>query len=103
MALDTIFGWAILGKYLPQGGNQSINVISSVGADPFDALLTRFWDIEGLSTDNLVLTPEEESVQKYFHDTHIHVNPPGYYQVSLPRRDSFTPLGLSRPQAVYPM
>ena len=96
MALDKIFGWAILGKYLPQGGNQSVNVISPVGADPSGALLTRF-----VSTDNLVLTPEEESVHKHFRDTHIHVNPPGYYQVSLPRRDPFTPLGLIRPQAFH--
>ena len=98
MALDTIFGWAILGKYLPQSINQSVNVISPTGADPSEALLTRFWEIEEVATAHTCLTP---AVQKHFDDTHVYVSPPGYYQVSLPRKDPVTSLGLRRPQAVH--
>ena len=100
MAIDTIFGWAILGKYLPQGIDQSVNVISPTGENPSDALLARFWEIEEVANDT-ILTPEEEAVQKHFDNTHVYINPPGYYQVSLPRRDPVTSLGLSRPQAIH--
>ena len=40
-------------------------------------------------------------MQKHFDDTHVYVSPPGYYQVSLPRKEPVTSLGLSRPQAVH--
>jgi hypothetical protein len=42
MTIDTIFGWAVLGKYLPHGIDQSVNVISPTGENPSDALLARF-------------------------------------------------------------
>ena len=40
-------------------------------------------------------------MQKHFETTHVYVDPPGHYQVSLPRKDTLTSLGLSRPQTVH--
>ena len=73
MACSTVFGWAILGKYSPQSPQQALNVISPV---------------------------VQETVQQYFAATHKYIDPLGHYQVSLPRKGSLPPLGLSRPQAV---
>ena len=100
MAMNTIFGWAVLGKYSPKGSNQSINTISPAGADPLEPLLTHFWEVEETSSESPALTPDEEAVQKHFEATHLYIDPPDHYQVSLPRRDAHTSLGLSRPQAV---
>ena len=44
MALNTVFGWAILGRYLSQCTQQTVNVISPEGANPSDDFLTRFWE-----------------------------------------------------------
>ena len=101
MALNTFFGWAILGRYLPQCVNQSNNVVSPTGADPSDTLLTRFWKIEEVPSDHLTFYPEEEAVQQHFDQTHSYVDPPGYYHVALPRKDNHSTLGLSRPQALH--
>ena len=42
VALNTVFGWAILGSYLPQCTQQTVNVISPAVANSSDDLLTRF-------------------------------------------------------------
>ena len=101
MALNTVFGWAILGRYLPQCTQQTVNVISPAGANPSDDLLTRFWEIEEPPNEQPTFTPEEEAVQKHFDLTHSYVDPPGHYQVSLSRKSKHATLGLSRPQAVH--
>ena len=44
VALNTVFGWAILGPYLPQCTQQTVNVISPAVANSSDDLLTRFWE-----------------------------------------------------------
>ena len=98
MACSTVFGWAVLGKYSPQSPQQSLNVVSPVGSES-DAI-SRFGEIEETSSNHSVFTPEEETVQQHFADTHKYINPPGHYQVSLPRKGNLPPLGLSRPQAV---
>ena len=101
MAVKTVFGWAILGKYLPHNSQQSINAITPVEVSPIDDLLTRFCEIEEPPNDTPILTPDEESVQQHFASSHIYVSQPGYYQVSLPRVSHHTALGLSRPQALH--
>ena len=100
MAVNTVFGWAILGKYLPQGNHQTLNTINPTGISPLDNLLTRFWHIEEPSSTQSMFTPEEEAVQQHFATTHVYVESPGYYQVSLPKVNDDTVLGLSRPQAL---
>ena len=53
------------------------------------------------SNEHPALTPDEEAMQKHFEATHLYIDPPGHYHVSLPRMDAVTSLGLSRPQAVH--
>ena len=101
IAIKTVFGWAILGKYLPTSKEQSTNVlIQSNNLNP-DDLLARFWQVEEPPSNQSLLTPEEESVQKHFQETHHYVSSPGHYQVSLPKVVDQPKLGLSRPQALH--
>ncbi len=101
VALNTLFGWAILGPYLPQCTQQTVNVISPAVANSSDDLLTRFWETEEPPNECPTFTPDEEVVQKHFTLTHSYVDPPGHYQVSLPRTSNHSTLGLSRPQALH--
>ena len=68
---------------------------------PVDDLLKRFWEIEETPAD-LILTQEEKSVLQQFETTHSRT-PEGRFVVTLPRKQSFKPLGESRSQAVVPI
>ena len=103
MAVRTVFGWAIIGEYLPRSFQQSINALNSVEPNPEDDILTRFWRVEEPQSNESIFTPDEEKVQHHYADTHVYVYvpDPGYYQVSLPRVEDHPELGLSRPQACH--
>ena len=98
MAVETVFGWAILGPHLPNSTNQTVNVVTPEGATPCDELLTHFWETEEPPTNHPIFTPEEESVQKaFFNDPCLHRS-----SRPLPSLTSeHVSLGLSRPQAVH--
>ena len=100
IAVQTIFGWAILGKYLPQQHTQTINLITPKEPGPVNDLLTRFWRVEEPPESTPMYTPTEELVQEHYLKTHIYVADPGHYQVSLPKTIDQPNLGLSRPQAL---
>ena len=99
-AWNTVFGWAILGQFTPHGQQQTINLTQSAVVESTDALLARFWEVEESVPNLAILTPEEESVQEHFATTHMYVDPPGHYLVTLPRRKDASPLGTSWPQAI---
>ena len=42
MAIKTIFGWAVLGKYPPKPVEHSVNVMTQIVLDPTNDLITRF-------------------------------------------------------------
>ena len=98
-ARETVFGWAILGQFTPNSEKPLISAHQS-NVEESDALLSRFWDAEENLTRVSLLTNEEEAVQAHFAANHVYVDPPGHYQVALPRKPDHPALGSSRPQAV---
>ena len=100
MAMKTIFGWAVLGKYPPQTTKHTINVITPVVPDPTNDLIARFWNVEEPPESVSMYTPTEEMVQDHYLQSHSYTGDPGYYQVSLPKTINQPILGLSRPQAL---
>ena len=46
MAWKTVFGWTVLGKDIPYGQQQSINIFSPDIAESTDSILARFWETE---------------------------------------------------------
>ena len=75
--------------------NQSIYTESTS-----DHLLSRFWEVEELSSELPAFTPEEEEVQAHYASTHIYLSSSCRYRVTLPRKTGLPPLGESRPQAL---
>ena len=70
MAWKTVFGWAVLGKYIPHGQQQSINIVSPAIVESTDSILARFWETEETSSAPTALTPEEDEVQSHFANSH---------------------------------
>ena len=101
MALNTVFRWAVMERYQPQITNHCVHAIIPTQVNQSEALLlTRFWEVEEVSPGITALTPEEESMQRHYSETHKYIQSPGHYEVSLPRREGCEQLGLSRPQAL---
>ena len=102
-ALETGFGWVLCGNVEEVKTNSQVSshvVVNHLVATsiPVDDLLKRFWEIEETPAD-LILTQEEKSVLQQFETTHSRT-PEGRFVVTLPRKQSFKPLGESRSQAV---
>ena len=104
VAIKTVFGWAILGRY-----NQDCELSSTSRSTPIhhvlsnsgtDSILQQFWSIEEVAAgDMLNWTQEEHIVVDHFANSHIYL-PTGCYQVTLPRRPNVSQLGESRAKAV---
>ena len=99
MAVKTVFGWAILGKYLPESIKQTVHVVTQPDSVHSDELLARFCQVEEPPSNQPVLTLEDEAVQQHYASTHEYQSP-GHYKVSLPKVTDHAALGLSRPQAL---
>ena len=81
-ARETVFGWAIIGQFIPSSDKAIISVHQSTVEESIDALLSKFWDVEENLSHVSLLTNEEEAVQSHFAANHVYVDPPGHYQVS---------------------
>ena len=104
MAWKTIFGWAVFGPFQASSNhNQSVLsalILSIPTESPAEHLLTRFWEVEELSSESPTFTPEEEAVQVHYAKTHSYLSSSHRYQVTLPRKTGIPALGESRPQAL---
>ena len=70
MAWKTIFGWAVFGPF-QASPNHNQSVLSALNLSiptesPAEHLLTRFWEVEELSSESPTFTPEEEAVQAHY-------------------------------------
>ena len=101
MAINTIFGWAIIGRYSPDtklSPSPPALVCHTLNHPSLDDPLQRFWENEEVSSTPCH-TPEEKVVLEHFKSNHICL-PQGRYRVSLPKKPDSPPLGESRTQAV---
>ena len=96
MAVKTVFGWAILGKYLPESIKQTVHVVTQPDSVHSDELLAQ---VEEPPSNQPILTLEDEAVQQHYASTHEYQST-GHYKVSLPKVTDHAALGLSRPQAL---
>lgn len=100
MALDSIFGWILMGKVeaeLPTVPSASY-CISLLTMSPLEEILKQFWELEEFPpvTHKSV---DEVHCEKLFVETHKR-EPTGRYTVSLPFHSLAPELGASRPQAM---
>ena len=102
IAIKTIFGWAMSGRYQTDSehnSSQTAQVYHFASNLSSDELLQRFWETEEVSTPSQCYLPEEQVVLDYFKFNHVHL-PAGCYQVSLPKKIDPPPMGMTRMQAV---
>ena len=103
-ALQTIFGWAIIGpvrskgSYIQPISTQCAQVLTT--NEDLDALLSTFWKTEEPEHPSQTLSQMEEQVQSHYSDTFSYCSSACRYQVSLPWKPDAPPLGDSRAQAL---
>ena len=90
MAWKTVFGWAVLGKYIPHGQQQSINIVSPAIVESTDSILALFWK-QATSSAPTAFTPEEEALQSYIANSHKYVDLLVITRSLCPGRNSFLP------------
>ena len=102
-AVDTIFGWAIMGPIPVHAHTVQVATASqdTTSQDThLDEQLAKFWDSEQIHTGLLTHTSVEEQVQFHYSNTTSYSPHAGRYTVSLPRNPEVPALGESRSQAL---
>ena len=99
-AWETVFGWSIRGKIIPNSSSlPSQPCLHSRAAGPTtNDLLTAFWQTEEAPSDLSPYTDEEQQALEHFQKTHSR-NKEGKYIVRLPMKVVPFSLGGSRGQA----
>ena len=95
-AFKTQFRWVMNGEVGDRSGKSTTHVCC-VSLD--DDILRRFWEIEDHNSQQPSYSQEEKAVVRHFELNHKR-DAEGRYIVPLPRKDSVTPLGDSRNQAL---
>lgn len=102
MARNTIFGWAIIGRYTPDhlsSPSPAFPVCNVSVNETMDSLLLKFWETEEVSNRIANFTSDEKVVMQHFTDNHVYLST-GRYKVALPRRADVKPLGDSKKLAL---
>ena len=100
-AQETVFGWSVRGKCLPETSVQSSHLCyqSLKPESTTDELLSAFWKTEEPPSDISLESDEERQALSHFAQTHYRVDG-GRYVVRLPKKNVSLSLGCSRDQAV---
>ncbi|XP_054708437.1 uncharacterized protein LOC129218237 [Uloborus diversus] len=102
VALESIFGWVILGKTESKSNSKSQTVISNHASFEYNAIeyeLDKFWKLEEISETN-PYTEEEAACENHFKQTFSR-DSTGRFVVKLPFRETIDELGSSRDIAVH--
>ncbi|XP_062714536.1 uncharacterized protein LOC134291166 [Aedes albopictus] len=94
---DSKLGWLVGGKLLDCSSNLVLNSCA-VRVDPVEELVQKFWEVEGVSSE-LVLSSEEEQCESQFASTHRR-DDSGRLIVHLPLKDNASQLSDSRTMAL---
>ncbi|CAD6221707.1 GSCOCG00011626001-RA-CDS [Cotesia congregata] len=89
----TQLGWVVAGEIGAHSQPSLVSCHFSIHSDPPDVSLTRFWEIEELSS-NTILSPEEKVCEEHY-ALNTTRNTDGRYEVRLPFNDKKAGLGES--------
>lgn len=99
VALNTIFGWILLGSTNRLSTDNAASFTITTSETKLESQLKKFWEIEEVSMKPM-LTDKEEECQKIYESTTTRLSN-GKYQVHLPFINNQMPtVGQSRPQAI---
>ncbi|XP_063909631.1 uncharacterized protein LOC135127182 [Zophobas morio] len=88
-AIDTIFGWIIIGSISSSTNSPLCSLLTC--NDSLDDTVRKFWETETLADNLSVSNPEDDFCQAHFKDTHYR-DRSGRYVVSMPVREQRSPL-----------
>ncbi|XP_063919415.1 uncharacterized protein LOC135134622 [Zophobas morio] len=88
-AIDTIFGWIIIGSISSSTNSPLCSLLTCT--DSLDDTVRNFWETETLADNLSVSNPEDDFCQAHFKDTHYR-DRSGRYVVSMPVREQRSPL-----------
>ncbi|XP_063919435.1 uncharacterized protein LOC135134639 [Zophobas morio] len=88
-AIDTIFGWIIIGSISSSTNSPLCSLLTC--NDSLDDTVRKFWETETLADNLSVSNPEDDFCQAYFKDTHYRERS-GRHVVSMPVRKQRSPL-----------
>ncbi len=91
-ALETIFGWILIGK-VQNSSNNALAISSYCTSSDLDTCLQRFWEIDNI-THSLPASPDDEHCENVFSESTYRDNT-GRFTVSLPFKCSNPDLGHS--------
>ena len=104
-AIQTVFGWALLGTFPEQPKPPLAVPVAHVTPCPQtnrsgDDLLAAFFELEEPPRPKSQMTSEDQRVEQHYEDTHSFNQTEGRYQVKLPKVPGDLKLGESREMAV---
>lgn len=95
VALSSIFGWVLTGKYEPSAAQnqRTVTTLLSINAAPIEQTLKKFWEIEE-PPHKSIKNPEDIRAEEIFKREHTR-DDTGRYLVPLPLKDNPETLGHS--------
>ena len=109
LAYLTVFGWAVMGPYIPDKCINPRLHLTATAADyvnettsnlPPEEILSRLLVMEEPEEKERVFTQEEKMVEEHFEKTHSYDAAERRYTVRLPMKSNVKELGASKPQAI---
>lgn len=99
-ASETIYGWVVSGQCQSDKSVPRSHICLSTQTvdEQTQDLLTKFWQVEDVSSNQVTRTKDEQLALDHFERTHSR-QPDGRYVVELPRKTDALSLGCSRDQA----
>ncbi|CAI6345421.1 unnamed protein product [Macrosiphum euphorbiae] len=97
MAMETIFGWVLVGPIQSPGSGPIKSFCISV-FETLDITIKKFWELEELQVQHR-LTPEESIAEKFYQDTTTRLDS-GRFMVNLPFKSARPLLGDSKTTAL---
>ncbi|KAI5726130.1 hypothetical protein M8J77_024237 [Diaphorina citri] len=97
VAINTIFGWVLMGKVPVSDFCETKNslFVRTVDSEPpLDTLIKRFWEVEEVSSQKFE-NPENVKCEQYYQDTTVR-EPDGRYNVCLPFKEQQPAVGSTR-------
>lgn len=97
---NTCFGYILAGSCaINASNNHTAQSNCHMSINHLDQTLSKFWEVENLTTDKPILTPDEVQCETHFERTHQRLSD-GRFQVNLPFNNQKPKLGYSRTSAL---
>ena len=106
-AWNSELGWGVLGRCVfSNSGSTSSAAVNTVSANETDQAqlqktLEKFWVIENPPRGSIIMSPQDQAVEKHYAASHVFCPTAGRYTVTLPKKNTTLQLGESSQTAKH--